>query len=122
MPSDGAKSRLSEEMDPVSFEEFRDSLQPFGGASAIDPALRASIQEAADVLASLEEVTRDTLAVAAASFVQKAAGVFISLRPQVGEDSEVQTQIDLQPRRRPRQDGPERAAPCRWRRIRVQRL
>src|SRR6266536_798164 len=49
-------------MDPIPFEQFRDSLQPVGAVATINVSLRASIQEAADALSALSQVNRESLA------------------------------------------------------------
>ena len=58
-----------------------------------------------------------SLTVAAAGFVQKAAGIFTFLGPKVGEDSQVQAEVHLQPRRGTLQDGSKPSAPRRRCRI-----
>lgn len=47
---------------PISFEKFRDSLQPVGAAAVVDPKIRASVQDTAEALAGLRVVSRTSLA------------------------------------------------------------
>jgi hypothetical protein len=49
-------------VEPVPFEKLRDSLQPVGVIPSVDVATRTSIQEAADALEALVEVTGEALA------------------------------------------------------------
>jgi hypothetical protein len=49
-------------LEPIPFDQFRDSLQPVGAVAVVAASTRAAIQEAADALSSLPEVNRDSLA------------------------------------------------------------
>lgn len=49
------RATLPTTLDPIPFEQFRDSLQPVGVVPALDAATRAAIKEAADALAALPE-------------------------------------------------------------------
>jgi len=48
-------------LEPVPFEQFRNSLQPVGVIRPVDPATLVSIQEVANSIQGLEEVTREGL-------------------------------------------------------------